>query len=169
MKKVLIIGLTATLSLAMLAAGFAGKGPGGQHREYDPLKLIEMAGPEIGLTAQQQQTLKNRFFASEKDEIALEAKIKTARLELKQLMDADSPDESAVYRKVDEMGKLRTEMQKLHTGNRLAVKAMLTTEQEQKLKELRREHRQDLREHDRDDREGREKMRERFNDPDDRG
>lgn len=84
-------------------------------------------------------------------------------------MDADSPDESAVYRKVDEMGKLRTEMQKLHTGNRLAVKAMLTTEQEQKLKELRREHRQDLREHDRDDREGREKMRERFNDPDDRG
>jgi Spy/CpxP family protein refolding chaperone len=62
--------------------------------------------------------------------MSLDAKEKQVQLE--KLMIADKPDEGAIFDKIDEISKIKTEIQKLRISNTLKFRAMLTPEQKAK-------------------------------------
>lgn len=143
---ILIIGLIATtLALAQPRMDRPERGPAdGPHLKM----LLGPLGEEIGLTDAQRQELQDTGFATQKELIHLHAQVKIAELELRQMMDSDTPDENAVYRKIDEIGALKTDIRKKQMGLRLTVQSVLTDEQVDQLKDLRHERMQD-RFHDR--------------------
>ena len=54
-------------------------------------------------------------------------------------MQADKPNESEIKKQVEKLGRLRTDMMLAMVDKRLAVKKILTDEQQTKLKELRKD------------------------------
>ena len=128
--------------LALLALGFAStqamqrsqrperapKGPG----------LLAMA-EQLGLSSDQEMKLRETRLETRKEAIELNAKVRILRLELRELLQADQPDQKTVQAKVEEIGKLRTRLEMTRLNGLLAAKSVLTAEQRDKLKELRKE------------------------------
>jgi len=66
--------------------------------------------------------------------------LKDAMDNLRDLMEVDNPDLDAVYAALDEISASKTVIAKAHTGHRVAVKNILTAEQEDILRELVKDH-----------------------------
>jgi Spy/CpxP family protein refolding chaperone len=64
------------------------------------------------------------------------ADIQIARMELRELLDATGVDERAIGAKVKELGDLRTSALKAQVDRRLAMRRILTPEQQEKLKQI---------------------------------
>ena len=79
--------------------------------------------------------------------------------ELRELLSADSPDESAIMAKADEIGAVKTSLKKHHLRTMLQIRSQLTPEQREKLVELHEERRERWKEK-------RERWREQGPDPD---
>ena len=94
---------------------------------------------KLGLTAEQQDKLKAMHFEAKKSKIKLGADIELAELELKHLMMADKPSESEILKAVDNLGALKTKIQKFKIQRRLASEQILNAEQQAKWKELKKE------------------------------
>jgi Spy/CpxP family protein refolding chaperone len=65
------------------------------------------------------------------------ADLQIARLELKELLDAATPDEKVVAAKVKELNELQAAALKARVDARLALGKILTPEQREKLKQMR--------------------------------
>ena len=77
-------------------------------------------------------------FQKERNEI--QAKMKNARLDLQQLMKSQRlPDENAVNKKLDELGKLTDQLRRNVHAQQLEFRKLLTDEQWQKVQELRKD------------------------------
>jgi len=63
--------------------------------------------------------------------------LKIARLELRELMHQDKLDKSSINRKVEEIGDLRTKLQKVKIVRKMEMREVLTKEQLQSLRERR--------------------------------
>src|SRR5262249_9074849 len=63
-----------------------------------------------------------------------EADLRIAELDLRKLLDADSPDAKAVDAAMDRIGGMRTALAKAQVSEMLAVRAILTPEQRAKLR-----------------------------------
>ncbi len=94
---------------------------------------------KIGLDDAQKETIRKLFFEAQSRQADLRAAIEKASLKQVELMLADHPDEEAILKAVEEAGAARTELAKARVKNLLAVRAVLTEEQRQKLRELIRE------------------------------
>ncbi len=151
MKKLIAILSILIIGLIIGSVAFANaqRGPRNSKMRPDVLFLLERHSDEIGLTEEQESEIKAVHFDSQKEVIGLKAELEIAELELRQLMDEDEPDEAEVYRKIDGMGTLKTEIHKKRIANKLAVKSILSEEQEEKLKKIRhqkmKERREDVR------------------------
>jgi Spy/CpxP family protein refolding chaperone len=102
-----------------------------QNRAMSP-----MMGPvgeivkELKLTDQQQKDFERIKADMMKSMINQGAKLATARVDLSQLLNADSPDRPAIEKKIDEMGDQAAQLGKMMVGQWFAVNKILTPDQQ---------------------------------------
>jgi len=122
------------------------RGPGSVEAREGGLERLMMAlargegvAAQIGLDDTQKETIRKLFFEAQSRQADLRAAIEKASLKQVELMLSDNPDEEAILKAVEEAGAARTELAKARVKNLLAIRAVLTEEQRQKLRELIRE------------------------------
>jgi Spy/CpxP family protein refolding chaperone len=111
---------------------------GRQGRDHDiGLELLtsDFAAEKLGLKEDQVNKLKSLKYENQGKSIDIEADMKKADLKLRELMDQDERDRDMIMSQIDEIGKLRTEQQKLQVSQRLTVEDTLTDEQRNKIRE----------------------------------
>ena len=124
----LVIGIVATA----VSQPMRGKG-----------KMPHTAGPEgrkgwMGitppLTTEQMEKISPLRIDHQKETIDLRADLQKKRLDLRTLMMAAKPDEKKIHAVIEEMGALRTQLQKQRVSHWLKVREILTPEQRASLK-----------------------------------
>lgn len=96
---------------------------------------------EINLSKEQIEKIKKIRSNAKKSNIPLNSDIQLKQMELKDLMDADSPDKAAVAAKVKEIDALKTQIKLNHMNARIDCRNVLTKEQKEKMEQLRGKHR----------------------------
>lgn len=91
---------------------------------------------ELGLSADQAAGLRKLRAEGRKQAIRQRADLAIARLELQELMDATTLDEKAVAAKVKAVSDLQAAALLARTNQRLAMRRLLTPEQQEKMKQL---------------------------------
>ncbi|MDZ7288386.1 MAG: Spy/CpxP family protein refolding chaperone [candidate division KSB1 bacterium] len=124
-----VIVLTAGLAMAQPRGIMKQRAAGEQMRQ--PL------WEQLGLTEQQKEQIRQIMLDTRKKNIDVEAKQKLARLELHELMAADTPDQSKINAKVTELSKFHETLMRNRIESQLAIQKVLTPEQRKKAKELR--------------------------------
>lgn len=121
------------------AGGFE-RGPGfrGPHHRMGSRLLAMLDNDRVkarlGLTDDQANRLHQIAVDSEKATVKTRADMKIRRIELRELLRADKPDQAAVMKKVDEISALRGQMMKEHISALLSAKSVLTPEQQKKIR-----------------------------------
>lgn len=98
---------------------------------------------ELGLSADQAAQIEKLRVEGRKQGIRQRADLAIARIELQELMSAPTVDEEAVAAKVKAISDLQAAGLKARVDERLAMRRVLTPEQQEKMKQLMRQHRQD--------------------------
>lgn len=94
-----------------------------------PPHLVE----KLGISRELAQRVQDASFESNEDLIPLEAELKKAQLRLERLLQAQSPDESAILRQVEEVGKAETAVRRNRIGLLVRIKKLLGPDLWQKL------------------------------------
>ncbi len=125
--------------LAMGTPALAGDGFGGRHGHRGPPlgEVLERHAAELGLDEAAVGRIRAIEETSRPERDALREELHGLRTDLHALLEADAPDEAAVMAQVEEIGAVKTELQKHRVRTLLAVRAELTPEQRAKLVELR--------------------------------
>ena len=153
MRKVAVLGVVAVLVVLALgaikwAAGQAeGRhnsmmaGPG--HEEGRLLAMLDSdrAKAALGLTDDQVTRLRQITVETEKTAIKTKADLAVRRIELRELLKADNPDQDTVMKKVQEVSALSGQLMQQHVHALLTTKTILTPEQQKKIREFRANHR----------------------------
>lgn len=160
--KTMLMTLVTVAGLALTAGAAPGEGHGegrGEGRGDGPGGKRMMAGgpggpeamgarilqrlldnpekmKELGITEEQAGQLQASFYELEKKMVTLQGDAEVAQIELRRLMDADTPDKAAVLAAVDKAGAARTAIQKAMVEQRLAVRDILGEETARKIKRL---------------------------------
>jgi Spy/CpxP family protein refolding chaperone len=116
---------------AVLVAAAAQERP---RREGRPDRAAIQA--ELGLSADQAAQLKKLRIEGRKQAIRQHADLAIARLELAELMNAPTVDEKAVAAKVKAISDLQAAALKARTDERLAMRRLLSPEQQEKMKQF---------------------------------
>ena len=159
MKKLLTLTLILTLAAATIVvaqpaprpagncdgSGFApqgrhpGMGHGKRMRDDAPgIRRILAMGDEINLTDQQREQLENMMDEFKLQHVDRKAELQKAQIKLKALM-RDEADEGQVNAAIDQVSKLKAQMQKTRYANHQKAKSVLTQDQVDKLKQLRKD------------------------------
>jgi Spy/CpxP family protein refolding chaperone len=96
---------------------------------------------KLGITDEQAAKIRQQTFDFQKAEIRDRADVQVRRLELNQLLTAANPDRAAIDQKLEQISATRLAQRKLEVNYRLDMRAALTSEQRQKLQNLREEFR----------------------------
>jgi Spy/CpxP family protein refolding chaperone len=96
---------------------------------------------KLGITDEQAAKIRQQTFDFQKAEIRGRAEMQVRRLELKQLLTAANPDRAAIDQKLEQISTAQLAQRKLKVNYRLDMRAALTSEQRQKLQNLREEFR----------------------------
>jgi Spy/CpxP family protein refolding chaperone len=102
----------------------------------DPAARFERMAAMLELTDQQKEQIKTIQVNGWEDTKPLRNQLDVKRAELRALMSSDSPSQKQINAKIEEMGKLRVELQQKRTSHRLAVRALLTNEQQMKFDQM---------------------------------
>lgn len=94
---------------------------------------------ELGLSADQTAQIQKIRSEARKQAIRQRADLAVARLELRELMTAPTVDQKAVAAKVKEISDLQAASLKARTDEHLAMRRVLTPEQQEKMRQLVRE------------------------------
>jgi len=149
MKK-LVAGLIILLLIAMVAVvyaqgpgmmgegpetghGFMGKGLGMMGDEQHLLKKLM----SLGLDEKQKGVIQGIVRTAQKETIRKRADISIARIELKDLLEEDTVNLTAVEPKLKQIESLETDIHLSQIKTLEAIKATLTPDQRKKLKEMR--------------------------------
>jgi len=81
------------------------------------------------LTADQEEEIKKLKLELEKEILPFRSEIEVKSAELKMLLISENPDQKTINKKIEEIGELRTTMQKLRTHHLLKIRMLLTPEQ----------------------------------------
>ncbi len=127
--------LIAMLFASVIATAQPRRGmQGGRQRMEAPRKN---AMEELGLSKEQKTKLREVFMSARKQGIEIRAKQQVARLEMQELMAAESPDKAKIDAKIAEISKLHESTMKHKVETMLAAQQVLTPEQREKAKEMR--------------------------------
>lgn len=130
--------------------GHHGQGQMGRHDGAGIARLMRV-GDEIGLTDQQKSDLKKMAETFQMDRIDREAALDKAEVKLRGLMMDDAAVESQVLAQIDQVSKLKADIQKMRYQHRTKVQSILSDDQKAKLQELRKARMQDRFDGDDDD------------------
>jgi Spy/CpxP family protein refolding chaperone len=86
---------------------------------------------DLELTKDQRKQIEDLTINFRKEMIPLRAQMQVMHIELQQLIRSDAK-RTEIDAKIDQIGKLRTDLQKKSVGQRLAMRAVLTPEQREK-------------------------------------
>ncbi|MDH4222081.1 MAG: periplasmic heavy metal sensor [candidate division Zixibacteria bacterium] len=129
LKHKRLIGILISIAvLVFLCSGLA-------YSQSPEKEKIFKARP--GLSAEQKEKIKEITLERVKDGIRIKADLKIAQIELRELMQQDELDKAKIDRKIDEIGALRTKLQKAKFEKRMALREVLTKERLQSLREKR--------------------------------
>ena len=126
---------------ALMVAGAVGivaaqeRGPERRQGRPDPAAIQA----ELGLSADQAAQLKKLRDAGRKQAIRQCADLAIARIELQEAMDAPSVDDKLVAARVKAVSDLQAASLQARTNERLAMRRLLTPEQQEKMKQLMRQ------------------------------
>ncbi len=108
-----------------------GCGPGAGQWWENPVVV-----KELGLSDKQSEQIDQLVLAHRKNVIKLEADLRIAEIEFRDLMEGN-PSEAEVRKKAKAMSQLREKLHDLRIDHLLAVRRVLTAEQQKKLQEMR--------------------------------
>ena len=126
---------------ALMVAGAVGivaaqeRGPERRQGRPDPAAIQA----ELGLSADQAAQLKKLRDAGRKQAIRQRADLAIARIELQEAMDAPSVDDKLVAARVKAVSDLQAASLQARTSQRLAMRRLLTPEQQERMKQLMRQ------------------------------
>ena len=112
---VLIVAFTMLGTAYSQIEKSSGQGQGRQ----DPLELTE----------DQKEQIEELRISCKKDLLPLKNKLKVMDAELQEMVMAENPDSRAINKKIEGIGSVRTEIQKIQTSNRLKIRGLLTEKQ----------------------------------------
>ncbi len=135
MKLIAFIALFTSFCPLLVAAGsktaadpFAGA--------FFPPELVLLAGDRIALTPQQREAFHARMEKTKLRSDELRAKLEHETAALLVLAKQDRVDEAAIGAQLDKVLDVERELKHLHVGAAVAVKNLLTPEQQAKLREI---------------------------------
>jgi Spy/CpxP family protein refolding chaperone len=88
----------------------------------------------LGLTDEQVGRLHKIGVDAQKASVQTRADMELRRIELRELMRADNPDQSAIMQKLDEVNALQGKMEKQRVETMLSARSVLTPDQLKKIK-----------------------------------
>lgn len=100
-----------------------------------PEKQEKRVKAGLELTPEQKDKIMETRLNFQKDKIKLKADMKIAQLELKSLMREEELNKTEIYKKIEYLGNLKTQLAKYRVDQRMAIRDILTKEQLDKLKE----------------------------------
>jgi Spy/CpxP family protein refolding chaperone len=115
-------------------------GPGGPGGDFPRMGMILWMADEIGLDEKQQAKIGLLMEKNGAVRIDKQAELEKAQLKMKQLRLSEASD-NEVLAMMDKIGLLKTELHKMRYLHRQEVKSILSEEQLDKIKELRRDRR----------------------------
>jgi Spy/CpxP family protein refolding chaperone len=136
MKQLLAVVLIAALSTVAYAQPAPGPGRDraphvGQGFHGGPGGVMA----KLNLTEDQQAQVEKLRLDLQKKQVALRSKVDIARLEIKEMFNAPSPDRSAIEKKMKEVSDLQFQQKLNGLDHLFAVKTILTPEQQKLWKE----------------------------------
>jgi Spy/CpxP family protein refolding chaperone len=129
------VGALAMAGVALAAAPEPQAARGRLARHPD----MEAMQREVGLSPEQAAQLSKMWSEQRKQSIRQRADTAIARMELEELLSAPTVDEKAVAMKVKALSDLHAAALKARIDHRLAVRRILSPEQQEKMKQLMRE------------------------------
>ena len=96
---------------------------------------------ELKLTKEQMDKIKKIRNTARKQNIPIKSDIQLKQIELKELMDSDSPDKNAIAAKVKDIDALRTQVKLNRINARIDCRNTLTKEQREKMEQMRSQRR----------------------------
>jgi len=117
---------------------FVARHPGpdmGLGRALNDPKMRE----QLGITPEQETKMRQAMLTFQKAQILARADLQVKRLDLRSLLEADTPDQAAVDKSLREASDAQYKLQKAAIDHQLAMRSMLTAEQREKLKKMRAE------------------------------
>lgn len=103
-------------------------------------RLLALAD-ELELTEEQRDKIRSMSVAFRTEKIDREAELKKARLRMMDLRMDEDASEAEVNEVIDDLARLRADMEKMQFQHRRAIQSILTDKQKDKLKELRMDRR----------------------------
>jgi Spy/CpxP family protein refolding chaperone len=135
--------LWTTVGVLVVAGAVVAAAQGRPGREGRPGPEVRPARTDLraqlGLSADQAAQIEKIRSEARKQAIRQRADLAVARLELRELMNAPTVDEKAVSAKVKAISDLQAAGLKAWTDERLAMRRILTPEQQEKMRQLVRE------------------------------
>ncbi|MDP2960400.1 MAG: Spy/CpxP family protein refolding chaperone [candidate division Zixibacteria bacterium] len=129
-KKLALVWISILIFLFLGSGTVFSSARGGPEKEK-PIK------PGLGLSPEQKEKIRSTALEGRKDEIRFSSDLKIAHLELRELMQQENLDKAKINKKLDEIGALRTKLQKAKFERKMALREVLTKEQLQTLRERR--------------------------------
>jgi Spy/CpxP family protein refolding chaperone len=137
--RVQLLAVTGALVVAgaVVAVGAQEPGAGGRPGRMGRVDSAAFQA-ELGLSAEQAAQLEKLREDGRKLAIRRRADLAIARIELEEAMDAPSVDEKLVAARVKAVSDLEASSLEARTNQRLAMRRLLTPEQQEKMKQLKR-------------------------------
>lgn len=124
-KVMLLITLSFIAINTQAQRGYDGMPPGMRHSQDS----MRQAHNRLNLTDDQEKKISELRTAHQKEMTAFRNDMAIKEAELQKYRSADKPDMTQINKSIDEIGKLRTDMQKKRVTHELAVRNLLTDEQ----------------------------------------
>jgi len=99
---------------------------------------------QLGLDDRQIEKIEELSYRADRARLDIHHELQKARLDLKHMMDADRPEEKAVFAQLEKIAALELDLKKNRIGLMLAIRKLLTPEQWEKMELFharRKEHR----------------------------
>ena len=132
-RNIIAFAIVALLLIGSVSA-YAQRGMEGPHGQMGPgmchpgMAIAE----QLELTSEQIKQFREMQVATKKKLIPLQANIKLAKLELHELLRNDASG-ATLDRKIEEIGSIRTNMQKIKIKEKAGFRSILTDKQKEKL------------------------------------
>ncbi|MBN1268261.1 MAG: periplasmic heavy metal sensor [Kiritimatiellae bacterium] len=147
------LGSAIAVGLAVAMVAWAGpgrkggaRGPGeGYGGPQGPGLSRSTLAEQAGLSDEESQALENLMYEHQKAMIPLRADQQLARLEVRRLLEQETPDEAAVMKAVEAASQAELALEKARISHQLSVRSTLGPEKAAQLRDCRREHRQERR------------------------
>lgn len=140
-SSIAIILTTSALALLVLPAGAQEPPPPRHHDPHDHPGIMAHVAKVVGLSDSQVKRIKTISFNTIRKAIGLKAKLQMAQLALQEAMTADkAPSEAKIKAMVDKIGRLETEMKKLHVLKILRIRKTMSLKQWRKMEAIHAEH-----------------------------